>query len=101
MTEEMKSTGNLMAPEKRSPETLDLWRNLYRYYNTFADMGNSAEDWERACIAMTRLYNSYKGSTLAKAMILALYDWLSEERKAGTTDSCGRKVAYQTSEQRT
>ena len=75
-----------MPCKKKSPEILELWRNLYRYYNIFADMGNTIEDWDRACMAMTRLYNAYKGNTLAKALILALYDWLSEERKSSTAD---------------
>lgn len=77
----MEKQSNLNEAERA------IWTDAYRFHATFAKMGNEPEDWEKCCQAMTQLYHNHGDHDLAKLLLLAVYDHLSNQRKTGADAS--------------
>lgn len=76
------------------PEIRAIWTDLYRFYETFARIGNTSEEWQRCAGAMAALLNRHGRHPLAMAMFPAVYDYLGGERKAPAPEEAIRRKEY-------
>lgn len=68
----------LLSEEERA-----VWKDAYRLHESVHDMTGTEKDWELFCKHLVELVNQYTGSErrLATKIMLALYDYMSEEQK--------------------
>ena len=71
----MEKQSNLSETER------EIWTDVYRFHATFVKMGNESEDWTKCAATMTQIYHKHNDHPLAKVLLLAVYDHLSNERR--------------------
>lgn len=64
-----------------SPEIRDIWTDAYKFHATFENMGNSDEEWTRCAFTMGQLAVKHGNHPLVHKILIAVYDYLSDERK--------------------
>lgn len=62
-------------------EIRDIWTDAYKFHATFINMGNTAEEWEQCANTLTHLAIRHNQHPLAGKLLMAVYEYLSEERK--------------------
>lgn len=71
----MEKQSNLSEMERA------IWTEAYRFHAAFRNMENTEADWKKCCETMVQLIHKHNDHDLAKKLLLAVYDHLSEERK--------------------
>ena len=59
----------------------EIWTDGYKLHATFAGMGNSSEEWVRCSNTVKSLVEKHRQHPFAQALFLAVYEYLSDERK--------------------
>ena len=72
--------GNAAKAAERE-RALQMWRDVYRFYATFRDMEGTDEEWLRCADTAVTIDNLYFGDPLGRALLLSVYDWLSERQR--------------------
>lgn len=59
----------------------EIWKDAYRFFSAFNQMGNTDEDWRKCVTEVGQLSEKYENHPLMIDLLVAVYGYLSDMRK--------------------
>lgn len=66
---------------KLPTEIREMWTDAYKFCEENYDTKGTEEEWAGICKQMVELANKHYGHGLMSNLLLAVFDWMSDERK--------------------
>lgn len=74
-------------PSSLTQAERDVWTDAFKFYATFAKMGNTPEEWNVCAGTLSQLALKNNMHPLAEKLFMAVYDYLMKEREANAIDN--------------